>query len=93
MSIDWKKYSAGKAYDELIAADGAPRPVAAAVCRYLEDLTDGELEARQALGRMLDLWPAAAQNMNAILDFWFPFEDLAEIFSEGLIKAGFSMGN
>ena len=51
-----------------------------------------ELEARQALVRMFDLWPAAAQNMQEILDFWFPFEDLTEVFKEGLIKAGFSMG-
>jgi hypothetical protein len=31
--------------------------------------------------------------MQEILDFWFPFEDLAEVFKEGLMKAGFSMGN
>jgi hypothetical protein len=42
---------------------------------------------------MFDLWPVAAQNMEEILDFWFPFADLAEVFTEGLMKAGFSMGN
>ncbi len=52
-----------------------------------------EQEARLALRRMFDLWPSAAQNMQEILDFWFPFEDLAEIFRAGLMNAGFSMGN
>ena len=50
-------------------------------------------EARKALGRMFDLWPDAAHQMKEILDFWFPFEDLAEVFSQGLMKAGFSAGN
>jgi len=47
-----------------------------------------EQEARQALVRMYDLWPDAAYQMKDILDFWFPFEDLAEIFTEGLMKTG-----
>lgn len=54
---------------------------------------DNEAEARQALGRMFALWPASAQNIKEILAFWFPFGDLAEVFKEGLMKAGFSMGN
>jgi hypothetical protein len=42
---------------------------------------------------MFDLWPVAAQNMQEIPDFWFPFEGLAEVFTEGLMKTGVSMGN
>ena len=52
-----------------------------------------EQEARKSLGRMFALWSDAAQNMLEILDFWFPFEDLAEVFTKGLMKAGFSAGN
>ena len=54
---------------------------------------DNKQEARKALGRMFDLWPDAALKMKEILDFWFPFEDIAEVFMEGLIKAGFSIGD
>jgi adenylate cyclase len=54
---------------------------------------DNNEEARKALGRMYDLWPDAAPRMKEIMDFWFPFDNLAEVFTEGLEKAGFSIGN
>jgi hypothetical protein len=50
-------------------------------------------EAHQALGQIFGLWLTSAQNMQEILDFWFPFADLAEVFTEVLMKAGFSMVN
>lgn len=46
-------------------------------------------EARQSLQRMFALWPDARHRLDEILGFWFPFEDLAAIFAEGLAKAGF----
>ncbi len=48
-----------------------------------------QLEARKCLDHMFILYPAAEQNIEEILSFWFPFEDLAAIFTEGLKKAGF----
>ena len=45
-------------------------------------------EARDALDHMFALWPEARQGMHEILDFWFPYEDLAAIFADGLTKAG-----
>ncbi len=49
-------------------------------------------EAHRCLQRMFALWPEARQRMHEILDCWFPFEDLADVFAEGLTKAGFPMG-
>jgi hypothetical protein len=34
------------------------------------------------------LWPEAADTIDEILDFWFPFGDLAAIFREGLARGG-----
>jgi len=47
-------------------------------------------EARRCLERMFELWPDARHRLQEILDFWFPFEDLADVFAAGLTKAGFS---
>lgn len=47
MSIDWHGYDTGDGYDELIAAGGAPREAALALCRYLASLSAGEIEARK----------------------------------------------
>lgn len=47
-----------------------------------------QAEASRALERMSTLWPGARQRMGEILDFWFPFDDLAAIFAEGLARAG-----
>ena len=46
-------------------------------------------EARKCLERMVDLWPEARQEIPDILAVWFPYGDLADIFWEGLAKAGF----
>jgi adenylate cyclase len=47
-------------------------------------------EARRHLHRMLALWPDARYTMRDILDFSFPFGNLAALFAEGLAKAGFA---
>lgn len=49
-------------------------------------------EARKHLQRMFELWPDARATLREILDFWFPFGELAEVFAEGLAKAGFQSG-
>lgn len=49
-------------------------------------------EAREALRHTFALWPEARQRMHEILNFWFPFEDMAAVFADGLTKAGFPMG-
>ena len=46
-------------------------------------------EAGEALRHMFALWPEARQRMDAILNFWFPCEDMAAIFARGLTKARF----
>ena len=38
---------------------------------------------------MFELWPDARHRLQEILDFWFPFEDVADVFAAGLTKAGF----
>ena len=38
---------------------------------------------------MFALWPEARADIREILAFWFPYEGLADIFAEGLGKAGF----
>ncbi|MGY6216637.1 hypothetical protein ACW73L_15880 [Methylolobus aquaticus] len=48
-------------------------------------------ESGRHLERIFALWPEARHEMRDILDFWFPFEDLAEVFAEGLTKGGFQL--
>ena len=43
-------------------------------------------EARICMDRMFQLWPESRHRMQEILDFWFPFGDLADIFSKGLAR-------
>lgn len=50
MSIDYKCYQPGDAYDELVTPSGNPRVAARSLCSYFSHLTDQELaEARQAV--------------------------------------------
>jgi len=44
------------------------------------------VEARRCQARMFRLWPEAAETIDEILDFWFPYGDLAAIFRAGLAK-------
>ncbi|MCI0668718.1 MAG: hypothetical protein L0Y43_11770 [Methylococcaceae bacterium] len=76
------------AIDRFAALDFFPFQMNLAV---IHGYLGNQQEARKALARMFDLWPDAAHKMKEILDFWFPFEDLAEVFTEGLKKAGFSI--
>ncbi len=46
MSIDWKSYSTGPFFDELIAASGKPRPFARTLATYLASLSNEELARR-----------------------------------------------
>ena len=46
-----------------------------------------QAEANAALQRMFALWPESRSKMAEILDFWFPFGDLAAVFMAGLAKA------
>jgi hypothetical protein len=48
-------------------------------------------EACAHLEQMFILWPDARHRMREILDFWFPYGNLEEIFTEGLAKVGFVM--
>lgn len=41
-------------------------------------------EARRCLERMYYLWPEAVGKIEEILDFWFPYGDLADIFKSAL---------
>jgi len=45
-------------------------------------------EAQRCQARMFRLWPEAAGTIDEILDFWFPYGELAAIFREGLAKVG-----
>ncbi len=47
MAIDWQRYSCDKYYDELFSAPGQPRPAAAPLTEYLDDLTDADLADRR----------------------------------------------
>jgi len=47
MQIARDEYQASQAYDELIGADGQPRPAARALFAYLDSLTQGDLEMRR----------------------------------------------
>ncbi len=47
MSIDWKSYSTGPFFDELIAASGKARPFARPLASYLASLSNEELARRQ----------------------------------------------
>src|SRR3954464_11129173 len=44
--MDWTKYRSS-AFDELIGADGGPRPAAGHLVRYLSKLSDRDVAARQ----------------------------------------------
>jgi uncharacterized circularly permuted ATP-grasp superfamily protein len=43
-NVNWEEYKATGFYDELIAADGKPRPEAEMLCRYLASLDARELQ-------------------------------------------------
>ena len=43
-------------------------------------------EARRCMASMYRLWPEAAGKIEEILDFWFPFGNLADIFKSALIQ-------
>lgn len=47
MSIDWKSYSCGAFYDELISAPGKPRSYARVLANYLSSLSNEEVQRRQ----------------------------------------------
>ena len=47
MPINWKKYSSGDLYDELITPSGRARPGAGEVVKYLRTLKDSELTERR----------------------------------------------
>ena len=44
MAIRWGSYKVKGFYDELIRVTGKPRPAAAALCQYLRNLSDREIE-------------------------------------------------
>ncbi|HRH79435.1 MAG TPA: circularly permuted type 2 ATP-grasp protein [Thiobacillaceae bacterium] len=47
MRIELRNYSDNPAYDELVDADGQPRPAARVLFRHIDGLDAGELEARR----------------------------------------------
>ena len=44
MAIRWGSYKVKGFYDELIRVTGKPRPAASALCQYLRNLSDREIE-------------------------------------------------
>lgn len=52
MPICWEAYPVDGLYDELIAADGRPRPAARQLSQYLASLTDRDLQERQAAAEL-----------------------------------------
>lgn len=50
-----------------------------------------QAEAQEALRQMQILWPESRDRMRDILSLWFPEEGLADIFAQGLEKAGWSI--
>lgn len=52
MTIRWGSYKAKGYYDELLRVAGKPRPAAAALCQYLRNLTDKEIESYKAAADM-----------------------------------------
>jgi len=52
MAIRWGSYKVKGFYDELIRVTGKPRPAAAALCQYLRNLTDREIEEYKSAAEM-----------------------------------------
>ncbi len=52
MAIRWGSYKVKGFYDELIRVTGKPRPAAAALCQYLRNLTDHEIESYKSAADM-----------------------------------------
>ncbi len=50
--LDWQRYPAADFYDELIQADGQPRPAARALCAHLAALSDAELAERKTAAEL-----------------------------------------
>ena len=48
MTTNWSAFKGHQHYDELVAPDGTPRPVAAALLAYLQDLSARGMKLRQA---------------------------------------------
>jgi uncharacterized circularly permuted ATP-grasp superfamily protein len=47
LQVNWENYPLGKAYDEMIAADGSPRPAAKALVQTLAAMSSRDLATRQ----------------------------------------------
>jgi hypothetical protein len=58
----------------------------------IHSLLGQQVEARDCLERGFRIWPDASQRMDAILDFWFPFGDLANTFKSALGALTLSFG-
>ncbi len=52
MAIRWGSYKVKGLYDELIRVAGKPRPSSAALCQYLRDLSDKEIEEYKSASDM-----------------------------------------
>ncbi len=52
MAIRWGSYKVKGLYDELIRAAGKPRPASTALCQYLRDLRDNEIEEYKSAADM-----------------------------------------
>ncbi|RRQ20986.1 circularly permuted type 2 ATP-grasp protein [Thiohalobacter thiocyanaticus] len=52
MAIRWGSYKVKGLYDELIRASGRPRPAAQALCQYLRDLKDEDIEEYKAAAEL-----------------------------------------
>jgi uncharacterized circularly permuted ATP-grasp superfamily protein len=52
MTIRWGSYKVKGLYDELIRVAGKPRPAAAALCQYLRNLSDSDIEGYKTAADM-----------------------------------------
>lgn len=52
MRINWKTYDPGKFYDEIISAQGVPRPAARQLANYLKSLTHAELVEKKVAAEL-----------------------------------------
>jgi uncharacterized circularly permuted ATP-grasp superfamily protein len=83
VSIQWDRYDAQGAFDELIAPGGRARPGAARLCRFLGRLSDAELTERRAAAdlaiRVMGITFTVYSDKHASIDRAWPFDIVPRI--------------
>ncbi len=86
MAIRWGQYKVKGLYDELLRASGRPRPAAEALCRYLRQLSDHEIEEHKVAAelaiRVMGITFTVYSEEGGSIDRAWPFDLIPRIIAK-----------